>query len=544
MKRFTALLSFFILISACQEKKVKTNKPKLVIGIVVDQMRYDYLNRFSDRYGENGFKKLIKNGFSLENAHYSYIPTYTAVGHASIFTGTTPNNHGVISNNWYDKFLKKSIYCVTDESYITIGNQTDAGKRSPKRLFTSTISDQLNLAQNKKGKTIGIAIKDRSAILPIGHSADAAYWFQGYDQGQWISSSFYMNKLPEWVSNFNNSKIADQYLTSNWNTLYNIDTYTNSINDDNIFENLFVGESTSTFPHNIPELRKDNGNFNILKAIPAGNTFTFDFAKAAIENEKLGEKDAIDFLTVSFSSTDYIGHHFGPSSVEIEDTYLRFDKDLGEFLSFLDSKVGEDNYTLFLTADHAAVNIPSFLQSQKIPAHYLDIIKFKSFLLGITKKYFKTIDIIENVSNYQIFLKKEKVESLGLNVNEVAEKIADEVVNFNGIYKAVSAKTLQTSNFTTGILNSLQNGYNQKFSGDVMMIPYPATLISGRKGTSHGSGYSYDTHVPVIFYGKGIKKGSSKKRYNIIDIAPTISNLLNIEAPNSTTGKIIEEALK
>ena len=298
MKRFTALLSFFILISACQEKKVKTNKPKLVIGIVVDQMRYDYLNRFSDRYGENGFKKLIKNGFSLENAHYSYIPTYTAVGHASIFTGTTPNNHGVISNNWYDKFLKKSIYCVTDESYITIGNQTDAGKRSPKRLFTSTISDQLNLAQNKKGKTIGIAIKDRSAILPIGHSADAAYWFQGYDQGQWISSSFYMNKLPEWVSNFNNSKIADQYLTSNWNTLYNIDTYTNSINDDNIFENLFVGESTSTFPHNIPELRKDNGNFNILKAIPAGNTFTFDFAKAAIENEKLGERNGIYIFNV------------------------------------------------------------------------------------------------------------------------------------------------------------------------------------------------------------------------------------------------------
>ena len=269
-----------------------------------------------------------------------------------------------------------------------------------------------------------------------------------------------------------------------------------------------------------------------------------DFAKTAILEENLGKTNFTDFLAVSFSSTDYVGHQFGPTSIEIEDTYLRFDKDLADFLTFLDKNVGKDKYTVFLTADHAAVDIPAYLQSLKIPAHYLSMLKLKAFISSTTKKYFKSIEIVENVSNFQIFLNKEKIESLGFTVNDVAQRLADEVVHFDGIYKAVTARTLQTTQFTYGILNSLQNGYNQKLSGDVMMIPNPATLTGGRQGTSHGSGYSYDTHIPMIFYGNGIKKGVSKKRYNIIDIAPTIANLLKIETPNSSTGKIIDEVLK
>lgn len=545
MKKSAFILFFiFITLSGCNNKPIKQEKTKLVVGIVIDQMRYDYLTRFADRYSENGFKRILNNGFSLENAHYNYIPTYTAVGHTSIYTGTTPDNHGVISNNWYDKFLKKSIYCVDDSNYNTVGNDSYQGKKSPFRMQTTTVTDQLHLAQNMKGKTIGIAIKDRSAILPAGHTANAAYWFHGGEKGQWISSSFYMKKLPKWVEDFNDSKKADEYLKTPWNTLYDTETYTNSIVDNNIFEGKFKGETTSSFPHDIPNLKKENGNYSILKAIPAGNSFTADFAKAAIINENLGKSDNTDFLALSFSSPDYIGHQFGPASIEVEDNYLRLDKDLADFLSFLDKQVGKNNYTIFLTADHAAVNVPSYLQSLKIPAHYLDIKKFRNNLLKTTKKYFNSVELIENVSNYQIFLDDKKIESLGLNKNKVAQKLADEIMNFEGIYKAVTARTLQTTRFSDGILNSLQNGYNQKFSGDIMMIPFPATLISGRTGTSHGSGYSYDTHVPIIFYGNGIKKGVSKKRYDIIDIAPTISNLLKIEAPNSSSGKIIDEALK
>lgn len=538
------LLTFSVFFTGCKLKESKQQEPKLIVGIVIDQMRYDYLTRFSERYSENGFKRLLKNGFSIENAYYNLIPTYTAVGHASIYTGTTPDNHGIISNNWYDKFLKKTIYCVDDDIYRTVGNNSDAGKKSPSRMYTTTVTDQLHLAQNMNGKTIGIAIKDRSAILPAGHTANAAYWFHGKQKGQWISSNFYMENLPNWVTDFNNSDKANNYLKTPWNTLYDINTYTNSIIDNNLFEGKFKGETATSFPHDIPNLKVTNGNFDILKGIPAGNSFTADFAKAAILGENLGKSEFTDFLAVSFSSTDYIGHQFGPASKEIEDTYLRLDKDIADLLSFLDKQIGKNKYTVFLTADHAAVDVPAYLQSLKIPAHYFDIQKFKQSALEITKKYFNSIELIENISNYQIFLNKQKIESLGLDKNKVADKLVEEILNFEGIYKAVTARTLQTTRFFDGIMNSLQNGYNQKISGDVMMIPYPATLIRGRTGTSHGSGYSYDTHIPLIFYGNGIKKGVSKSKYEIIDIAPTIANLLRIEAPNSSTGKIITEALK
>jgi len=288
------LLPLFLFTNYATEKD-KTPKPKLVIGIVVDQMRYDYLTKFSHRYGKGGFNRLLTGGFSLENAHYNYIPTYTAVGHASIYTGTTPVNHGIIGNNWYDKSLQKKIYCVKDTNFKTVGNDGDGGEKSPYRMQTTTISDQLKLAQNNNGKVIGIGIKDRSAVLPAGHAANAAYWYDGDDIGKWISSSYYMNELPNWVKTFNKSGKADAYLNEKWETLYDINTYTSSIADDNNFEETFKGESKPVFPHDIPKIRNKNNNFSILKGIPAGNSFTTDFAKAAIINENLGKGNYTDF---------------------------------------------------------------------------------------------------------------------------------------------------------------------------------------------------------------------------------------------------------
>ena len=545
MKKIVSLATVVVicLCSFIPNKKESTKKPKLIVGVVIDQMRYDYLTRFATKYGNDGFNRLLKNGFSLENAHYNYIPTYTAVGHASIYTGTTPVNHAIISNNWYDKYLKETIYCVDDSNYKTVGNTGNGGKKSPYRMLTTTLTDQLRLAQNMNGKTIGIAIKDRSAILPAGHTANAAYWFDGGSKGDWITSSYYINELPNWVKEFNNSKIVDNYLNQPWETLYDINTYTESIADDNNFEEPFKGEDKPVFPHDISKLRSKNNNYSIIKAIPAGNSLTTDFAKAAIIGENLGKSAYTDFLAVSYSSTDYIGHQFGVASKETEDTYLRLDRDLANLFQFLDTQIGKGNYTLFLTADHAAVQVPSYLQSVKIPANYFSYKKFKEFVNNITKKYFNSDALVENISNFQIFLDKEKIEALKLNSNEIAQKIADEVINYKGIYKTATARTLQTTTFTNGILNSLQNGYNQKFSGDILLVPNPSTISYSRKGTTHGSGYSYDTHIPMIFYGNGIKQGSSKKKYEIIDIAPTMSNLLQIEFPNGSTGKIIEEVL-
>jgi predicted AlkP superfamily pyrophosphatase or phosphodiesterase len=518
-------------------------RPKLVVGIVVDQMRYDYLIKFRNKYGENGFKKLMNNGYNLENVHYNYIPTYTAVGHTSIFTGTTPTNHGIISNNWYDKYEKKSIYCVDDDTYETVGAKT-GGKKSPYRMLTTTIADQLRLAQNMKGKSIGISIKDRSAILPAGHTANAAYWFEGGDEGKFISSTFYMQELPNWVKDFNNSGKANNYLNQTWDTYYDINTYTETIADNNNYEGLFNGKEQPTFPYNLKELRTKNDNFSLLKAVPFGNSIITDFAEATIIGEQLGGTDYTDFLSISYSSTDYVGHQFGVDAKELEDTYIRMDKEIERLILFLDKQVGTNKYTLFLTADHAAVEVPAYLNSLKIPGGYFDSSAFTETLNAFMKSRFNSTELIENISNYQIYLNKEKLKSLNLDSNNVSQIIADEIINIKNVYKTVTGHTLQTTNFDMGVLQTLQNGYNQKFSGDVLFVPNPSTITYDKTGSTHGSGYSYDTHVPLIFYGKGIKKGQSDSYYPIIDIAPTITSFLKIAQTNGNTGKPILEVLK
>ena len=541
------LLSFFTFLkieaATLHVSNEDPTKPTLVIGIVVDQMRYDYLQIFYNHFGDGGFKKLIKEGYHLENVHYNYIPTFTAVGHTSIFTGTTPDHHGIIGNNWYDKELKKRIYCVDDANYKTVGADT-GGQKSPSRMVTTTITDQLKLAQNMRGKTIGIAIKDRSSILPAGHTANAAYWFEGNDVGKFISSSFYMDKLPSWVNEFNNSGIANDYLNRVWDTYYPIETYTETIADNNPYEGGYEGKETPTFPYDLSVLRHKNGNYNLLKEVAFGNSFTVDFAKAAIIGENLGKGEFTDFLTVSFSTPDYIGHNFGTNAKEIQDNYIRLDKDLEQFIKFLDIEIGKENYTLFLTADHAAVPVPAYLQSLKIPSRYLNNKDFKNYFDKLCAEMFGSKEIIENYSNGQFFLNYETLKKLNLNKVEVAEKLAQEIIYYKDVYKVVTAKDLQTTNYDYGILRTVQNGYNQKYSGDIVVVPFPASLSYSKTGTSHGSGYNYDTHIPLIFYGQGIKQGASDTYYQIIDIAPTIASLLNITRPNSCTGKTITEVLK
>lgn len=545
MKRHLFLLIFVVtFIYSCEKRKIKEQKPTLVVGIVVDQMRFDYLTKYVDRYSEHGFKKLLNQGFSLTNAHFNHLGTYTAVGHASIYTGTTPSDHGIIGNNWYDKYLKKSIYCVDDSNYNSIGTLSNSGEKSPKRLVTTTITDQVRLGQNMRGKSIGIAIKDRSSVLPAGHTATGAYWYEGKDENNWITSSYYMDKLPKWVVDFNSTNKADEYLSKPWNTLYPIESYVQSLADDNPYEGTFNGETSPTFPHDLPTLRKINGNFDIIKDTPFGNDLTLDFAKAAIKGEHLGKNDAVDFLAISFSSTDYVGHQYGTDAIEIEDTYLRLDQNIADLFEYLDQEVGVGNYTIFLTADHGASQVPSYLQSLKIPAPYFRRQKFATYLTEVSKAYFDGQNLVENISNFQIFLNKEKIKKLKFNLDAVANVFAQEALLFDGIYKSVTSKTLQTTEFTTGILEKIQHGYNQKLSGDVIVIPTPGTISRGKTGTTHGSAYSYDTHVPILFYGVGITNGLSHKNYNVRDIAPTLATLLGVEFPNGNSGKVIEEVLK
>lgn len=524
------------------ETKMQQAKPKLVVGIVVDQMRYDYLTRFESKYGNGGFKRLINEGFNCKNNHFNYIPTYTGPGHATIYTGTTPKYHGIISNNWFDKEIKKTIYCVSDTLYEPVGTQDSYSKVSPQKMKVSTVTDELRMATQMKGKVIGIAIKDRGAALPAGHSANGAYWFQGGQEGNWVTSTFYMNKLPNWVEKFNNSDAAENYFKT-WNTFYKIDTYVESGLDQNDFEGGFKGKPFATFPYELSKLKDYNNGFDLLKSTPYGNNLTTDFALAATEGEKLGRDEITDFLTVSYSSTDYIGHNFGVNSKEIEDTYIRLDKDIERFLNFLDEKVGKGEYTVFLTSDHGAVDVPAYLKSVNIPADYFNSTDFKSKLNEFVTKKFKASDLIESISNNQVFLDRSTINLLELDLEDVQEAIVNEIINYKHIDKAFTATTMGSVYFDTGIEAMLQMGFNQKRSGDVLYVLDPAVISYGKTGSQHGSGFNYDTHVPLLFYGYGIKKGSTTVRTEITDLAPTISALLNISFPNAAVGKPINFVL-
>ena len=518
-----------------QTRLTQSNSPKLVVGIVVDQMRYDYLTRFDSKFGEGGFKRMMREGFNCKNNHFNYVPTYTGPGHASVFTGTTPKYHGVISNNWYSKTEKKVVYCAGDENVKSIGTESDAGKMSPHRMLTTSFADENKLFTQMRGKTIGIAIKDRGAILPAGHTADAAYWFYGKDEGHFITSSFYRNDLPKWVNQFNDSDTAESYFKV-WDTHYDIKSYTESGSDDNNFEGGFKGKEKATFPYDLAKLKDKNGGFDILKATAYGNSLTTEFAIASVKGEALGKDSTTDILTLSYSSTDYVGHNFGVNSKEVEDTYVRLDKDLERFFEFLDTEVGVGEYTVFLTADHGAVNVPSYLQSVKIPAGYLDYNSRKKKFTAFLEAKYGTKDVVENVSNNQIFFNKTKLKELNLNLHQVEQDLVDEQISYPNIAKVYTATTMNSTNFSTGIEALLQNGFNQKRSGDVIILDDIAHIAYSRTGSTHGSGLNYDTHVPLLFFGKGIKQGETLQKTVIPDIAPTISALLGISFPNGATG--------
>ena len=539
-----ALFTFAIFSLQAQNVEIEeqnSEKPKLVVGIVVDQMRYDYLTRFWDKYEEGGFKKLIGEGYTFKNNHFNYIPTYTAPGHASVFTGTTPQNHGIIGNGWYDKFEKKEVYNAGDDNVESIGTTSTAGKMSPHRMLSTTVADENRLFTQMRGKTIGIGIKDRGAILPAGHTANAAYWFQGKDEGKWITSTFYMKDLPKWVKDFNNSGKATSYITT-WNTLYDIATYTESGPDKTTFEGGFNNQTT--FPYDLKALSGTSGKFELVKISPFGNSLTTDFAIAAIEAEDLGQDEFTDFLTLSYSSTDYIGHNFGVNSKEIQDTYLRLDKDLARLLSYLDEKTGAGNYTVFLTSDHGGGDVPSYMKSVRIPAGYFDENGFNEKIHTLVKDVYDEDDLIEKIYNYQVFFNYESLKEAGINAVELENTIAHYMIQYPQVNNVYTRTQLQGASFTSGIAGLVQNGFNQKRSGDVVMVLKPSVITYSETGSTHGSGFSYDTHAPLIFFGSGIPHGSTYERTEIIDIAPTVSALLGISNPNAATGQPLRAILE
>ena len=539
MKKFGIIVFYLALTLGTSLAQSTQEKPKLIIGIIVDQMRQEYLYRYADRYSEGGFKRMMNEGFMMKNGHYNYIPTYTGPGHASIYTGTTPATHGIIGNTWYVRSLNKSIYCAEDSTVTNVGGTPANGQISPRNLLTTTITDELRFTTNKRSKVVGLAIKDRGASLPAGHLGDA-YWYDS-NNGDFMTSTYYYDSLPKWVQDFNAKKLPDSYLSKTWEPLYPIGTYVQSIDDNNAFEAPFIGKETPTFPYKLDSLRANNDSYGLIAATPFGNNLTLDFALAAIEGEQLGKRGETDFLAVSFSSPDYIGHRFGPASKEIEDNYLRLDLEMEKFLNYLDKTYGKGEYLIFLSADHGVAEVATHMVSENVPAGNLNIAYISGQLKAYTQQKYGVGDWIINFSNEQIFLNSELAKEKGVKISDIEEDLAKFLMKFKGIKEVYTSTAMRNTAFTQDRPALLQMGYNHKSSGELLLILEPGWLTGGARGTSHGTGFSYDTNVPILFFGWGVKHGSSSRYASITDIAPTLSMMLDIRLPNGSNGNPILE---
>ena len=531
-----------LLVAQTAKPAPKGNTTKLVVGIVVDQMRNDYIYRYWNRFGNGGFKRLVNEGYYFKNTHYNYIPTYTGPGHSSIYTGATPKSHGIIANDWYSKANSKMQYCVEDSSVKSVGCNNKSGKMSPKKQLSSTIGDELKMSSNNQSKVFAVALKDRSAVLPAGHAANAAYWFDD-ETGNFISSSWYQNELPQWLQKFNTEKKAVKYLEQNWKPLYDIKTYTNSLQDDNRYEASPNKMDKSTFNYDYIRF-VDSYEVAIIKATPYGNSITSDLAKACIRNEKMGKDQVVDLFCLSYSSTDIVAHSYGPRSIEIEDMYLRLDKEIESLLNFLDLEVGKESYLVFLTADHGGADVPNHLLDNKIPAGYLKESKLKKEVKAYLHSMYADSTLLQNISNEQIYLNENKLIELKLDKNLVETNLCHFLTKHASIAEAYPSSVLCNQAFSGNDYRVLlQNGYNQKLSGDVAFIYEPAFMDYAEKGTTHGSGYNYDTHVPLLFFGNGIKHGSTYQYTTITQIAPTVCECLQINQPNACISQPLNDFL-
>lgn len=522
--------------------------PKLVVGIVVDQMRADYIYRYWDNFGDGGFKRLVNDGAFLRDAHFDYAPTYTAPGHASIYTGTSPALHGIVGNDLFDRKLGRDRYCAEDTTRKTVGMAGGVGQRSPINLLATTLADELERRTERRSRTIGIALKDRSAIFPIGRTGDAAYWFGGGPDGAFVTSTWYTNELPAWLQRFNAERPAVKHLANTWDLLLPRERYHEVLPDDNPYEMPLAGTLTPTLPVDLKALYTSSGSTGIITYTPWGNTLTTDLALAAMEGEDLGMDGITDLLAMSYSSPDILGHRVGPRALELEDMYVRLDRELERLFKALDQRVGDGRYTVFLTADHAGVDVPAYLKDLKGSAGYVDLTALRAELEQHLQGRFGAGPWVSGILNEQVYLNDTLIVVRKLDPEVVQRATAQFLVRHPDIAHAYAATDLLWSDHSSGIGRALQRGFMVQRSGDVAFVMRQGYFerygSAVGKGTTHGSPWNYDTHVPILFMGQGIQHTEVVRRTSITDIAPTLSMVLGMTMPDAASGTVVGEVLR
>lgn len=528
-------------------------KPKLVVGIVIDQFRFDYLSRFAAHYlpasdTSGGFNRLLGKGALMTEARYSHSGTYTAPGHSAFLSGLTPGQSGIVSNEWFDRTGNggkgTEQYCVSDTTVNAVGiaSQSRAGKMSPKNFNGTTLGDFLR-DSDAGSRSIGIAIKDRGAILPAGVKAKGAFWFDP-ETGNWISSTHYFpdGALPQWTQDFNAKKLPESYLGKTWTKLLPENLY--AVKDTAAGEAALVGEEQPVFPHTVKDLTKltdprfrRSKRFDAVAPTPFGNELTIAIAEAALIGEQLGQRGPTDLLTVSFSSPDYCGHLFGPDSQEQMDILIRLDRQLDLFFKFLDAKVGFENCLIVLSADHGVAPLPEQTKGGE-RLFKKDLVE--ALNAAVTPKY---PQVIREFYNDEVYLDTAVIRAKGFNAAEVEKFIGEEAKKLRGIAGYITRTDILKGNLdATGKM--VANSFNMYRSGDVHILVKPNMFFAyGQTGTTHGTPYDYDTHVPILICGAGVRQGRYSNSSTIIDIAPTLCNVLGLPVPQGRTGRVLTEIL-
>jgi len=524
-------------------------KPKLVVQITIDQMRGDFPMRYKDRLGEGGFRYLMEKGTHYANAHYQHADTETPIGHAALFTGTYPAYNGIVAGSWYDVARGKLIYNCEDDRFPMIGQPEKEGTgRGPGNLLSSTVGDELVLSNDGQSRVFSVSIKDRGAILPAGHTGKA-FWYSKGD-GRFVTSTYYYKDYPDWVKQWNDAKWADRYKDKSWTLLHDASTYVYGQKDDRPYEVDTFGLGI-TFPH---QTKGDSESFYAsLIVMPFGDELTANFAKTLIKKEQLGQGKQTDFLAVSFSVTDYVGHFYGPSSLEAEDNILHLDRLLADFFQFIDEEIGLDKTLIIVSSDHGMCETPEYMESLGFDVGRLTA---ATITKGVVKKALQERlgvpdDVIRLYEHPYIYLNEEEIEKTKYSVSEIETVVAEEIVKIPGIRAAVTRTALQTGVFPANALNvKIENNFHPQRSGHVHVIAdqfwyfYYEMEPPSAIAATHGSPWTYDSYVPIFFVGHGVPAQRIARLVTPYDIAVTLSTWLEIKPPSASIGTPLVEVLE
>ncbi|MEL0438011.1 alkaline phosphatase family protein [Phycobacter sp. K97] len=533
-------------------------RPQLVLQITVDQLRGDLIDRFAEGLGPDGFNRLLEGGLHFAQAHHGHANTETIVGHATLATGADPAIHGMVANVWFDRTAGTQFYNVQDPDYTLVNasgvdssteidptqRAATTDGRSPRNILTSTIADEIGMFFGPEAKIFGVSIKDRGAISMAGHGGQA-YWFSK-SEGRFVTSTFYRQDYPGWMAAWDAQGVVASYAETEWTLSDPVETYQFGKRDDQPWETEFPGFGR-TFPHAWGSA-DDKLYTTRLTLSPAGDEITVDFAKALIDAEEIGRDNIPDYLAVSLSSTDYVGHIFGPSSLEAEDNMRRLDRTLADLLSFVDDRVGLDQTLVVLSADHGAPENPGYLATIGIEAGTFDFERTdtKPGFVRLGEEFGESRALIHNFSNPYVYLDREVIASRGLDPAEVEDAVAAELDRLPGIAYAVSSRRLREGLIGDGkIINAVRRNFHRDRSGDIYVVFDPHWFIADFDGlhvaSAHGSPWTYDTHVPVIFHGPGIVPGRVNRYVETVDVAPSISAYLGTKPPSGATGTSLDE---